>query len=81
MKRKAKTYGCRCSRKRTSEFAQDNKTRRFPHENALLNTLFENCRIVRKMERLTRAKSGYVGNQLMVNPEFQTLMQKYENLI
>lgn len=42
----------------------------FPHENALLNTLFENCRIVRKMERLTRAKSGYVGNQLMVNPEF-----------
>ena len=33
------------------------------------------------MERLTRAKSGYVRNQLMVNPEFQTLMQKYENLI
>lgn len=65
-----------------SSFRKVTKQGAFPNENALLKLLY--LRIIELYAKRNGSRVqnwAVVRNQIMVNFKFQTLMQKYENLI
>ena len=65
-----------------SSFRKVTKQGAFPNENALLKLLYlRTCELYAKWKGSCVQNWAMVRNQLAVNPKFQTLMQKYENLI
>ena len=65
-----------------SSFRKVTKQGAFPNENALLKLLYLRItELYAKRNGLSVQNRAVVRNQIMVNFKFQTLMQKYENLI
>ena len=65
-----------------SSFRKVMKQGAFPNENALLKLLYLRiAELYTKWNGSCVQNWAMVRNQLMVNSKFQTLMQKYENLI
>lgn len=65
-----------------SSFRKVTKQGAFPNENALLKLLYLRItELYAKRNGLSVQNRAMVRNRLMVNFKFQTLMQKYKNLI
>ena len=65
-----------------SSFRKVTKQGAFPNENALLKLLYLRITELYAKRNGSRVQNrAMVRNQIMVNFKFQTLMQKYENLI